>query len=417
MLRCTKLICLTSSLTCLADPGRNEQIVTEWQENPMAGNNMVAATSGKPEAISTRASHTHKLFYFNSEKFFFPHVESFSLLYLPSIVLNEIKPSVVENCSPSYFPGESERVCLGWKHRDQSYWVWGGQRQGPRYKNQTLDYQCFSPFLANARNHVLGWKSQIAISLLGHQAVFSSAQFHQPQQHCSLQNCSPETALDRTAEGRAAPPGQSSHPCSWAGWMEGPSLLCNRAELDALWFYILFAWQDHHLLLQTLLGLVVFSPRTVPGLGGTEMRWKVLCKSPKSSLKVAQEPAQSQALELWGKATNKHRELNMGGEHSMGHLCYSCPISKVDAANICTFNKDMPKTEELVRAAAIHQKTPHCPNHCFLKGSADWAQRYIQQHLLGSLSSACKEAECPRAKPSITWHLGYTKSSKSRLRV
>lgn len=51
MLRCTELVCLTSSLACLTDPGRNQHIVTERQENPVAGNDMVAATWGKPEAV------------------------------------------------------------------------------------------------------------------------------------------------------------------------------------------------------------------------------------------------------------------------------------------------------------------------------------------------------------------------------
>lgn len=38
MLRCTELIRLPSSLTCLAEAGRNQQSVTEWQENPLTSN-------------------------------------------------------------------------------------------------------------------------------------------------------------------------------------------------------------------------------------------------------------------------------------------------------------------------------------------------------------------------------------------
>lgn len=133
--------------------------------------------------------------------------------------------------------------------------------------------------------------------------------------------------------------------------MEGPSLLCNRAELNelqALCFYILFAWQDQHLLLQTSLCFVVFSPRTIPELRATETRWRESCKSPKFSLKVAQEPAQSQSLlraSSEGKQPSKipRGELNMGGEHSMGDLCHSCSISKVDSASLCTLTRTYPK--------------------------------------------------------------------------
>lgn len=132
--------------------------VTTWWQLPLGS---------LKQFISTRASHTDKLFYFNWEKFLFPPCWIILTVVSPIHCSEWDKTKCGWELHPSYFPGESERVCLGWKHRDQSYWVWGGQRQGPRYKNQTLDYQCFSPILANPRNLVLGWKSQIAIPFLG----------------------------------------------------------------------------------------------------------------------------------------------------------------------------------------------------------------------------------------------------------
>lgn len=48
--------------------------------------------------------------------------------------------------------------------------------------------------------------------------------------------------------------------------------------------FIFSAWQDQHLLLQTPLCFVVFSPRTVPELGGTETRWRESCKKAQHSV-------------------------------------------------------------------------------------------------------------------------------------
>lgn len=66
MLRCTELIHFRSSLTCLADAGRNQQTVSEQQENPIASN-VVAGTFGKPWStlICTSETPVQPLFHFH----------------------------------------------------------------------------------------------------------------------------------------------------------------------------------------------------------------------------------------------------------------------------------------------------------------------------------------------------------------
>lgn len=73
MLRCTELIRFPSSLTRLADAGRNQQSVTERQENPITSN-VAAGTSGKPWSmlICTSKSPAQPLYHFNREKNCFP---------------------------------------------------------------------------------------------------------------------------------------------------------------------------------------------------------------------------------------------------------------------------------------------------------------------------------------------------------
>lgn len=81
MLRCTELIHLPSSLTCLADTGRNQQSVTEQQENPITSN-MVAGTFGKPWSmlICISGSHTEPLF-LSIERNVFSHILTHSVLF------------------------------------------------------------------------------------------------------------------------------------------------------------------------------------------------------------------------------------------------------------------------------------------------------------------------------------------------
>lgn len=113
MLRCTELIHLPSSLTCLADTGRNQQSVTEQQENPITSN-VVAGTFGKPWSmlICISKSHTEPLF-LSIERNVFSHILIHSHCFISyryfSLVLRELKPGVFDNCSPPPTFQESQR--------------------------------------------------------------------------------------------------------------------------------------------------------------------------------------------------------------------------------------------------------------------------------------------------------------------
>lgn len=103
----------------------------------------------------------------------------------------------------------------------------------------------------------------------------------------------------------------------------------------------------------------------------------------------------------------------------MGNLCYTCPISKVAGANLCTFNKDVPKTEELMGAAASPQKTPHCPDHCFLKDLQTESPNTHSAALAGLPQHSLQGGQVLMSKMQHHLVSGVPQSlqSKNRLRV